>query len=139
MVFFEIKIKTTKKQEVVEITEQVEEIIRETNIQEGLCCVFVLHATAAITLHENYDPQLGIDLINCLNKLIPENQWLHDQIDHNAAAHLKAAILGPSETLLVEKGKLVLGTWQSLVLCDFDGPKVRKIKVKLIENKKSEN
>lgn len=123
------KIKTTKKYEMVDITEKVNELI---DIGEGICLVYVSHSTAAIIINENYDPNICDDILNALDKLIPEGIWKHDKIDNNAAAHIKASILGPSETLIIKDKKLVLGRWQSLMLVDLDGPKERNVFVKLI-------
>ena len=126
-------ISSTEKQEVVDITEEVKKIVEESGIRGGICVVYVPHATAGVIINENYDPNICTDLVNCLNKLVPAGKWLHDKIDNNADAHIKAAIIGPSETIVIEKGELVLGTWQSLMLCDFDGPKKRKVIVKIIK------
>lgn len=93
--------------------------------------MFVPHATAAVTINENADPNIGEDLQEALGKLIPEGIWRHDRIDDNAAAHIKAAIIGPSETVPVKNGKLVLGTWQSIMLMEFDGPRERRVIVQL--------
>jgi len=121
-------IKTNKKYEMVDITEDVNNLI---DIDEGLCLVYVVHATAAIVINENYDPNICDDVLNALDKMIPEGIWKHDKIDGNAAAHIKASILGPSESMIVKDGKLVLGTWQSLMLVDLDGPKERKVLVEI--------
>lgn len=113
----------------IDITKQVEEKVK--NVKEGIVTIFVPHATAALIINENYDPNVCKDVLNALAKLIPEGIWLHDKIDDNAAAHIKAAILGPSETIIIRNGKLMLGTWQSLMLVEFDGPKERKIFVEV--------
>ena len=85
------------------------------------------HATAAVTINENDDPNIGIDLINALKKTVIEHDgWLHDRIDNNAAAHIKSALIGPSESIPVVGGRLALGTWQNIFLCDFDGPRSRR-------------
>ena len=127
----EFFIKTTHKCQVVDITSRVREIVAQDGSEEGLCCVFVPHATAAVTINENADPNIGDDLQDALAKLIPEGIWRHDRIDDNAAAHIKAAILGPSKTLPVKNGKLVLGTWQSIMLMEFDGPRDRRVIVQV--------
>lgn len=127
------EITSTKKQEIIDITEEVKKVVKESGVKEGVCVVYVPHATAAVIVNENYDPNICTDLINCLNELIPARKWLHDKIDDNGDAHLKSAIMGPSETVIIEKGELVLGRWQSLMLGDFDGPKRRKVIVKIIK------
>lgn len=128
------EISTNKKQEIIDITEQVRKVVKESGIKEGICVVYTAHATAGVIINENYDPNICTDLINCLNKLIPQGKWLHDRIDDNADAHLKSAIIGPSETIVVEKGELVLGTWQSIMVADFDGPRRRRVVVKIVES-----
>ena len=125
----ELKIRTNKKCEVIDITQRVTEAVKVAQINEGLCCVFIPHATAAIVINENDDMQIGLDLLDSLDKLIPEGVWRHDQIDSNGAAHLKAAVLGPSETIPVQNGRLALGTWQAIMLVELDGPRDRKVLV----------
>lgn len=127
----EFFVKTKRKFQVIDITANIQEIVERAVVAEGLCCVFVPHATAAVTINENADPNIGEDLQEALAKLIPEGVWRHDQIDDNAAAHIKAAIIGPSEMVPVKNGKLVLGTWQSLMLLEFDGPRERKVIVQI--------
>ena len=83
---------------------------------------------------ENYDPNILPDLLDCLTELIPEGKWRHDKIDGNGAAHLKASIIGPSKTIPIKDGKLTLGQWQNIMLCDFDGPRTRKIFVKVVSD-----
>ncbi len=124
-------VKTARKYQVIDITPRVQEIVEQDGSTDGLCCVFVPHATAAVTINENADPNIGEDLQDALAKLIPEGIWRHDRIDGNAAAHIKAAILGPSETVPVKDRRLVLGTWQSLMLVEFDGPRQRKVIVQI--------
>jgi len=127
----ELKIRTTKKNEVLDITRRVAEAARAAQVNDGLCCIFVPHATAAVIINENDDMQIGLDLLDALEKLIPEGVWRHDKIDSNGAAHLKAAILGPSETIPIHNGQLVLGTWQAVMLVELDGPRERKIIVSI--------
>ena len=128
----EINIKSTKKQELIDITSLVKSKI---NIKNGLINIYTAHATAAIIINENADPNICTDILNCLSQLIPEGKWLHDKIDNNAAAHIKASILGPSETIPIKDGKLQLGTWQSIMLAELDGPRTRKVILKQIESK----
>ena len=127
----EFFVKTKRKFQVIDITGKVQEIVERAVTPEGLCCVFVPHSTAAIVLNENADPNVGEDLQEALAKLIPEGIWRHDQVDDNAAAHIKAAIVGPSETVPVRNGKLLLGTWQSVMLVEFDGPRERSVFVQI--------
>ena len=123
----EFFVATRHKYQVIDITPRVREIIEQEGSTDGLCCVFVPHATAAVTINENADPNIGEDLQAALVKLIPEGIWRHDRIDDNAAAHIKAAILGPSEAVPVQNKRLMLGTWQSLMLVEFDGPRERRV------------
>ncbi len=127
----EFFVKTTQPSQVIDITPRVREIVAQGGPDEGLCCIFVPHATAAVTINENADPNIGDDLHDALAKLIPQGIWRHDRIDDNAAAHIKAAILGPSETVPVKNGTLVLGTWQSIMLMEFDGPRERRVIVQV--------
>ena len=116
-----------QRYETVDITDRVAKIVAETGIDEGLCSVYVPHATAALVINENDDPNVCEDLLEALAKLIPEGVWRHDRIDNNAAAHIKASILGPGETVPVHNGRLLLGTWQSIMLVDLDGPQQRRV------------
>ena len=127
---------TKKKQELIDITSQVNSIIKKSKVKNGLCNIFTAHATAAIIINENYDPNICLDLIDALNKLIPSGIWRHDRVDGNADAHIKSAILGPSETIPIKSGELGLGQWQSLMFCELDGPRQnRKIVVTVFDDK----
>ena len=123
----ELKVRSTKKLEVIDITAQVSETVRNLQIAEGVCCVFVPHATAAVVVNENDDMQIGQDLLDALERMVPEGIWRHDKVDSNGAAHLKSAILGPSEIVPVQNGRLALGTWQSIMFVELDGPRDRKV------------
>ncbi len=128
------QIETQQPKQTLDITDRVAEIVRRSGVRRGLCHVMVLHATAAIVVNENDDPNIGVDLISALDRAIPDHAgWLHDRIDNNAQAHIKAAILGPSEILPVEEGALVMGTWQGLMLVELDGPRsTRRVSVQLL-------
>lgn len=123
----ELKVHTTKKYEVLDITRHVAEAVSAARVNDGLCCVFVPHATAAVVINESDDMQIGLDLLDALDKLVPEGGWRHDQIDSNGAAHLKAAMLGPSETIPILNGRMTLGTWQAVMFVELDGPRERKV------------
>jgi secondary thiamine-phosphate synthase enzyme len=131
----EFTVSTNKEQSLVDITHKVEEAVAKSGVKEGLCNVYVPHATAAIAINENADPNITLDVIDALNEMVREGGWRHDRIDNNAAAHIKAAIVGPSETIPVKKGELEMGTWQDIFLCCFDGPRKRRIIVTVIESK----
>jgi secondary thiamine-phosphate synthase enzyme len=118
------EIDTKRKRETIDITEQVREVVRHSKLERGICHVMVLHATAAIVVNENDDPNIGVDLLSALERAVPEHAgWLHDRIDDNAQAHIQASILGPSELVAIENGELRLGRWQGLMLVELDGPR----------------
>jgi secondary thiamine-phosphate synthase enzyme len=125
----EFHVRSHHKYEMLDITAQVAEIVRQANMAEGICSVYVTHATAAVIINENDDPNVCADILNALDRLIPEGIWQHDRVDNNGAAHIKAAMLGPGETVPVRDGKPVLGTWQAIMLVDFDGPRDRRVVV----------
>ena len=122
-----LRVRTRKSQEVVDITREVAEVVARARPDEGICTVFVRHATAAIIINENADPGFRADVVTALDKLFPQGVWEHDKVDDNGAAHLKAAILGPSETVPIQGGRLLLGTWQGIALVECDGPREREI------------
>lgn len=122
-----IRVRTRRKFEVVDLTPRVAETVARTRVAEGICTVFVRHATAAIVINENADPGVRADILAALDKLYPEGVWEHDKVDDNGAAHLKAAFLGPSESIPVRDGHLLLGTWQGIALVECDGPRAREI------------
>jgi len=132
----EFKVRTTKSQQVLDITSAVARELRAEGVMEGTCLVYVPHATAAVVINENADPNIGEDLLEALEALVPAGRWRHDRIDHNGAAHIKAAILGPSESVPVVGGKLSLGTWQALMLVELDGPRTRRVLVTFTEAQK---
>ncbi len=122
-----LRVRTHKSQEVVDITRQVAEAVARSRREEGTCTVFVRHATAAVIVNENADPGFRADVVTALDRLFPAGIWEHDKVDDNGAAHLKAAILGPSETIPIQAARLVLGTWQGIALVECDGPREREI------------
>ncbi len=117
-------VSTHQHNEVLDITKEVRRAVVDAAVRTGVCTVYVPHATAAITINENADPNIGVDFLNALSQMVTEHGgWLHDRIDNNAAAHIKAALVGPSESIPIADGELVLGTWQDIFLCEFDGPR----------------
>ncbi len=125
-------VKTSSRVDLVDITHLVQKAVSEAKIKSGLCTVYVPHTTAGVTINENADPSVRSDIIKELNKIIPfDDNYAH--LEGNAAAHIKSTLTGCSETLLVEGGSLVLGTWQGIYFCEFDGPRNRTVMVKLIE------
>jgi len=128
------KISTTKKQELIDITEKVRQIVKNSKVKKGLCIVYVPHATSGILVNENYDPSVCNDIINKLEEIIPSTgNYEHNRVDDNAHSHIKASLIGPSETLIIENGELILGTWQGIALAEFDGPRTRTVLIKIIE------
>ena len=125
-----LTIKTAARFEMIDITGRVAALVRESGIKQGVCHVFVPHTTAAVTINENADPDVPRDILAALDRIVPlSERYLH--AEGNAAAHVKASLFGSSQTLFIEDGSLVLGTWQSLFFCEFDGPRTRKVLVKL--------
>lgn len=123
---------TNAKQEMVDLTEEVRAVVRQ-NPDHSLCALYARGATAAIMIQENWDPNIGTDIINCLSQIAPQGKWLHDRIDGNADAHIKAGIVGPSETVPIRQGELMLSRWQNIFFCEFDGPRqMREVVVTLI-------
>jgi len=128
----ELQIKTRSRIEMIDITTQVQKLVSQQGIGSGLCVVFVPHTTAAVTINENADPSVIHDILTELNKIIPlQDGYRHSE--GNSAAHIKSSLTGCSQTVIIEKGRLQLGTWQSLFFCEFDGPRNRKAWVKIIE------
>ncbi len=131
----EFEIQTSKNEEIIGITEKVQEIVSDLKIESGTCLVYVPHATAGILINENNDPSVSNDILNQLNEIIPKrNNYKHDKIDNNAHSHIKSSIIGPSEIIVIENNKLLLGTWQEIALADFDGPRKRKIYIKITKD-----
>ena len=131
-----IELSSSSRNELMDITREVEAIVSESKVISGIVNVYVKHATAAIMIQENWDVSVQTDVINLLKKLIPQGVWMHDRQDGNGDAHLKAGIVGPSESIPIIDGKMALGTWQNIFLCEFDGPrKGRKVIVTIMEDK----
>lgn len=114
---------TDQRETLVDITEQVRACVRDSGIRTGLVSVYVQGATAAIMIQENWDDSVQTDVVNFLRKLIPQGVWLHDRQDGNGDAHLKAGLIGPSETIPISDNEPGLSTWQNIFVCEFDGPR----------------
>ncbi len=121
-----IYIKTSKRCELVDITEYVKSVVKISGVAEGIVNVYAQGATAGIMIQENWDYSVQEDVLELLKKLIPEGVWKHDKQDGNGDSHLKAGLIGPSENIPVINGKLGLSTWQNIFLCEFDGPRNRR-------------
>jgi len=120
----------------IDITDQVKQVLVTSGVRDGIVSVYVQGATAAIMIQENWDDSVQTDVVNFLRKIIPQGVWLHDKKDGNGDAHLKAGLVGPSETIPVIDGELGLYTWQNIFLCEFDGPRTaRRVICTVIEDK----
>jgi len=129
-----LHIQTHSQTEFVDITHQIQKVVSESRIQEGICHIFVPHTTAGITINENADPSVKRDMIMELSKVIPfEDHYQHRE--GNSAAHIKSSLMGISLQVIVENGQLLLGTWQGIYFCEFDGPRSRKVWVKITADK----
>lgn len=121
-----ISVKSGVRAEMIDITGPVREMVRQANAKDGLCLVYVPHTTAGVTINEGADPDVCKDILARLEFLVPKNAG-YRHAEGNADSHIKASLMGSSVTVLVEKGSLVLGTWQKIFLCEFDGPRTRKV------------
>jgi len=127
----EISIRTNARVEMIDITPVVRKALQEEKIQSGYCIVFTPHTTAAVTINENADPDVTRDIIAALERAIPQNaSYRHSE--GNSPAHVQSSLIGASELVLVENGQIVLGTWQSVFFCEFDGPRIRKVIIKAV-------
>ncbi len=128
-----ITLNSRSRAEFIDITRQVREAIRKSGVKEGLCLIYVPHTTAGVTINEGADPDVRRDILASLNKLVPlDGDYRHSE--GNSAAHIKAAVVGASANCIVEDGAPVLGTWQSIYFCEFDGPRNRKVHVKVVSS-----
>ena len=126
-------VETERSEQAIDITAQVREAVKRAGVERGICHLMVLHSTAAVAINETADPNIGVDVLTALDRAVQRrSNWLHNRIDDNAPAHIKASILGPSELISVSDGELVLGTWQGIWLFEFDGPRTRKVSVNTI-------
>ncbi|MEW6599371.1 MAG: secondary thiamine-phosphate synthase enzyme YjbQ [Nitrospirota bacterium] len=125
-----INIKTRSRTELVNITSDVQKIVNESGVKEGVCHIYVPHTTAGVTINEGADPSVVKDIVSTLNKLIPHSgNYLH--AEGNSDAHIKTALVGSSETVIIDDGKLLLGTWQAIFFCEFDGARHRRVIVQV--------
>ena len=126
-----LDVKTNAQTELVDITAEVQKIVRTSDVRDGLCMVYVPHTTAAVTINESADPSVKADILMVLNKIIPWDAG-YRHLEGNSAAHIKSSLVGASELIAIENGRLVLGTWQGIFFCEFDGPRTRKVHVKVM-------
>jgi len=128
---YEYPVSTSFRTELVRIDHLIEKAIDESGIKDGICCVFVPHTTAGVTINEGADPSVASDILKELNKVIPlSDNYAHSE--GNSAAHIKSSLVGCSLSIIIEDGRPRLGTWQSVFFCEFDGPRRRKVWIKII-------
>lgn len=132
MITIRLDIKTGKHTEMIDITHLVSKSVRECGVKNGICTVFIPHTTAAVTINENADPDVVRDFTMEIGKIVPWEDGYH-HMEGNSAAHLKSSMIGFSEQIIIENGKLVLGTWQGIYFCEFDGPRNRKAIINILE------
>ena len=128
-----LDVHTEHRTEFVPITDQVQKAVSESGIQTGVCHLYVPHTTAAVTINENADPMVVNDVLHIVNKIIPFEDSNYRHMEGNSAAHVKACFFGASETIFIQDGQLVLGTWQGIFFCEFDGPRNRQIYLKVLD------
>lgn len=126
-----LTVKSNSRTELIDITSRVQDMVGSAGIGSGLCLLYVPHTTAAVTVNESADPSVKDDILMILNKIVPWEAG-YGHLEGNSPAHVKATIVGPSELIPIENDRLVLGTWQGIFFCEFDGPRTRKINVKII-------
>lgn len=125
------EVRTKAQTDFIDITRSVQEAVKKTGVKNGLCIIFIPHTTAAVTINENADPSVVQDIMMELNRMVPfKDGYRH--LEGNSPAHIKSTLVGCTQILFVESGKLVLGTWQGIFFCEFDGPRNRKVHVKVI-------
>ena len=127
-----LSVKTRERTELVDVTSDINQLIQKSGIDQGLCMLYVPHTTAAVTINESADPSVKADILMILNKIIPfEANYRH--LEGNSAAHIKSTLVGSSELIAIENRKLALGTWQGVFFCEFDGPRSRKLHVRILK------
>jgi len=125
-------VKSKSRTQLIDITSEIQKAVRSSGISEGLCMLYVPHTTAAITINESADPSVASDIMMVLNEVIP---WKADyrHLEGNSPAHIKSTLVGASEVIAIENGNLVLGTWQGIFFCEFDGPRTRSVHMRLLK------
>jgi secondary thiamine-phosphate synthase enzyme len=126
----EIPVKTRRRNELIDITSEIRALIEESGVSEGICRIFVPHTTAAVTINEKADPAVAEDISRTLEKIIPAG-WGYGHAEGNSDSHIKASLIGASETLIISGGRPLLGTWQAVFFCEFDGPRSRRCVVRI--------
>jgi secondary thiamine-phosphate synthase enzyme len=130
----EIRVRSTERNQMIVITRQLQEVVERRGIEEGVLVVQSLHTTAALTINENADPDVVHDLVAKLGRLVPRDESFYRHAEGNSDSHLKTSFFGPSLSVLISGGELVLGTWQGIFLCEFDGPRERRVAVQILRS-----
>jgi len=125
-----LTVETRRRSQMIDITDQVRQLVAAAGVRDGICDVFVPHTTAAVTINEGADPDVQHDIVACLERLVPVAPYFTHS-EGNSDAHVKSSLVGCSERVFIEDGKLVLGTWQAIYFCEFDGPRRRKVAVRI--------
>jgi secondary thiamine-phosphate synthase enzyme len=126
-----LSVKTRKRTELIDITSDINQVIQKSGTDQGFCMIYVPHTTAAVTINESADPSVKSDILMVLNQIIPwEANYRH--LEGNSPAHIKSTLVGSSELIAIENGRLILGTWQGIFFCEFDGPRTRKVDVRIV-------
>ncbi len=126
-----LNIRTNKRNELVDITYEVRKVVKESGVKEGICVLYCPHTTAGLTINENADPSVRVDISEHLSELVPENK-AYKHLEGNADSHIKSVLVGQSLTLIINNGDIVLGTWQGVFFCEFDGPRSRKVYIQIV-------
>ena len=129
--FQTLTVRTNSRTEFLDLTRQIQAALQESGVREGLCHLFVPHTTAALTINENADPSVKADILMVLNQIISDHEP-YRHLEGNSPAHIKSSLFGPQLTLIISDGRLVLGTWQGIYFCEFDGPRTRRLHLKIV-------
>lgn len=129
-----VPVPTEDHDQFIDITSKIQEVVSQSGVTEGICVVYVPHTTAAVTIQENDDPNVAVDIVDALDRLFPDKgKQAYKHFEENAPSHLKASLIGTSDTVFLEDGRLQLGRWQSIFLCEFDGPRQREVWVRVTQ------
>ena len=126
-----LEVRTRQREELVDITGQVQKVVREAAVQEGVLHLWSMHTTCALTVNENADPAVPVDMAEKMNRLVPEGEGFYRHAEGNSDSHVKTSLFGPGLTLIIHDGRLVLGTWQGIFLAEWDGPRTRQVVAKI--------
>jgi len=130
--FDKISVSSAKREEFIDITDSVNKAVQKSNVKEGVCALYVPHTTAGLTINENADPDVPVDIISALSRLIPRNDPKYRHAEGNSDGHIKSSLVGFSHMIPISGGRLTLGTWQGIFFCEFDGPRKRSVLVQIM-------